>query len=118
MFFTYFPVAIAGFFFALAFTGCKALFESAQRKIGPTLPFPPKEIEEEKQREIEGVIAVQVQAKADAIYASTFYNGNENWFEMSLAVLGFKEIEIKDRTDISLDKLAQYHEQISAKPSS
>lgn len=65
-----------------------------------------------------GLVALGVDEKADAIYASTFYNENENWFEMSLAVLGFKEIEIKDRTDISLDKLAQYHKQISAKLSS
>ena len=65
-----------------------------------------------------GLVALGVDEKADAIYASTFYNENENWFEVSLAVLGFKEIEIKDRTDISLDKLAQYHTQISARLSS
>ena len=65
-----------------------------------------------------GLVALGVDEKADAIYASTFYNKNENWFEISSAVLGFKEIEVKDRTDISLDKLAQYYTQISARLSS
>jgi hypothetical protein len=53
-------------FFALAFTGCKALFESAQRKTGLTLPYLQREIEEEKQREKERAIKSKLVAKATA----------------------------------------------------
>ena len=66
LFVTYFAVAIAGFFFAMAFMTCRAIFESTQKKTGLILPYLRRKIEEEKQRERERVIAAEVQAKADA----------------------------------------------------
>lgn len=62
-----------------------------------------------------GVVALGLDLKTKTLYAATFYNERNDWFEAEQNITGLSEIGLKDRVDISLETLIQYHENILGK---
>ena len=61
-----------------------------------------------------GIVALGYDSEKDKIYAKTFFNMNEDWFDAEQKTIGSNEAALKDRTDIPLSKFLEYHHEIVA----
>ena len=61
-----------------------------------------------------GIVVLGYDSEKDKIYAKTFFNMNEDWFDAEQKIIGSNEAALKDRTDISLEKFLEWHKKIDA----